>query len=89
MKSGQEGGMQFGTISAIHVIVLDIYPSQLVRDLVRSDVRMRHGDSGGPIVAYSDHGNLYGIVATHDFWGRYHTPIDQITSEMGVTAVLN
>lgn len=47
------------------------------------------GDSGGTVVESSDKGDLYGIVATHDWWGYYHTPYDQITSEMGITAVLN
>lgn len=50
---------------------------------------MEHGDSGGTIVELSDQGDLYGIATTHDWWGRYHTPIDRITTEMGVTPVLN
>ena len=62
---------------------------EYIRDLVRSNTAMAHGDSGGTIVESNDKGDLYGIVSTHDWWGYYHTPIDQITSQMGVTAVLN
>ncbi len=50
---------------------------------------MFHGDSGGSVASYWDRGNLYGIVAAHDTWGYYHTPIDQITAHMGVTPILN
>ncbi len=89
MKSGQGGGVDFGTVSAIHVTVLNVAQGEYVRDLVRSNTVMAHGDSGGTVVESGDKGDLYGIVATHDWWGYYHTPIDQITSQMGITAVLN
>lgn len=89
LKTGQAGGVDRGVVSAIHVTVVDLYERQYIRDLVRSNVLMEHGDSGGTIVELSDQGDLYGIATTHDWWGRYHTPIDRITTEMGVTPVLN
>lgn len=89
MKSGQAGGLDFGTVSAINVSVYNVLEGEYIRKLVRSDTLMEHGDSGGTIVASSDRGNLYGIATTHDWWGYYHTPIDQITAHMGVSPVLN
>ena len=91
MKSGQAGGLDFGTVSAINVTVYEPFtsPPQYIKNLVRSDTNMDHGDSGGSIVESGDREDLYGIVATHDSWGQYHTPIDQITAHMGVSVVLN
>lgn len=89
LKSGQAGGVSTGTISAIHVTVIDFWEGEYIRDLVRSNTRMAHGDSGGTIVEFGDRGDLYGIATTHDWWGYYHTPIDRITSELRVTPVLN
>lgn len=89
MKSGQAGGLNFGTVSAINVSVYNTLKGEHVKKLVRSDTLMEHGDSGGTIVESSDRGDLYGIVTTHDLWGNYHTPIDQITANMGVSPVLN
>jgi len=89
MKSGQKGGVDFGTVSAIHVTVIDFLSGFYLRDLVRSDVSMEHGDSGGTIVKSDDRGDLYGIATIHDWWGNYHTPIDNITTEMKVSPVLN
>ena len=89
MKSGQAGGVDFGTVSAVNVTVLNALEEQYIRGLVRSNTVMAHGDSGGTVVESSDKGNLYGIVTTHDWWGYYHTPINHITSELGVTPVLN
>ncbi len=60
-----------------------------MKNLVRSNTLVNHGDSGGPVVESGDRGDLYGIVAGHDWWGYYHTPIDQITAHMGVLPVLN
>lgn len=57
--------------------------------LVRSNTIMTHGDSGGTIASSDDRGNLYGIVATHDTWGYYHTSYDNIVNEMNISAVLN
>ena len=48
---------------------------------------MNYGDSGGPVVESGDRGD--GISTAHDWWGYYHTPIDQITAHMGVLPVLN
>ena len=89
MGTGQEGGIHFGQVSAINVSVLDIYHGEYHRGLVRSNANFEHGDSGGPVVEMGDRSDLYGIITTHDWWGRYHTPIDNITSQMGVTVVLN
>ena len=89
MKSGQAGGVDFGTVSAVNVTVLNALEEQYIRGLVRSNTVMAHGDSGGTVVESSDKGDLYGIVTTHDWWGYYHTPINHITSELGVTPVLN
>jgi len=89
MKSGAYGGIDFGTVSAINVTVLDVVNNYYVKNLVRSNTLMDHGDSGGTIVENSDRGDLYGIVAADDWWGYYHTPIDLITASMGVTPVLN
>ena len=89
MKSGYVSGATFGTISALHVTVLNILDGELIRDLVRSNMVVRHGDSGGTVVASGDKGNLYGIISTHDWWGVYHTAYDNIADEMDITAVLN
>lgn len=89
MKTGQAGGVDIGTISALHVTVLDLYAGEYMRDLVRSNVLMDHGDSGGTIVEFRDNSDLYGIMITHDWWGQYHAPIDRITSTLGITPVLN
>ena len=88
MKSGYAGGATFGTISALHVTVLNLWDGEIIRDLVRSNVAFRHGDSGGTVVASDDKGNLYGIIFTHDWWGVYHTSYDNIADEMDITAVL-
>ena len=50
---------------------------------------LKHGDSGGTVVENGDKSDLYGITAAHDWWGTYHTPIDQITAHMRVSPVLN
>ncbi len=89
MKSGQASGVTFGTISALHVTVLNLLDGEIMRDLVRSNVAFKHGDSGGPIVASGDKGNLYWILTTHDLWGVYHAAYDNIADEMDITAVLN
>ena len=89
MKTGQAGGLDFGTVSAINVTVLNIQDGEYIKNLVRSNAVMDHGDSGGSVVESSDRGDLYGIVSTHDLWGYYHTPIDQITAHMGINPVLN
>ena len=89
MKSGQSCGVDFGTVSAVNVAVLNALEDQYIRGPVRSNTVMAHGDSGGTVVESSDKGNLYGIVTTHDWWGYYHTPINNITSELDVTPVLN
>lgn len=88
-KTGQAGGRDFGIVSATNVSVLDVVEGYYVKNLVRSNTQMDHGDSGGPVVEKNDRGDLYGIVAAHDWWGYYHTPVDQITAHMGVTVVLN
>lgn len=88
-KSGQQGGVDSGYVSALHVTVIDFGAGYYVRDLVRSNAAMDHGDSGGTIVEYYDKHDLYGIVAAHDWWGNYHTPIDRIVSDMNITPVLN
>ena len=69
--------------------VLNLFEREFVKHLVRSDVHVEHGDSGGPVVSRDDADNLYGIIVTHDFWGKYHVPIDQITKHMKVSPVLN
>lgn len=86
MKSGQAGGIDFGQVSDTNVTVFtgDYY----VKNLVRSNAVMDHGDSGGTIVENGDRSDLYGIVAADDAWGYYHTPIDQITAHLGVSPVL-
>lgn len=89
MKSGSAGGVSFGTVSAVNVTVLNFAEGEYVRGLVRSNTAVAHGDSGGTIVESSDKGDLYGIATMHDWWGNYHTPINHITSELGVTPVLN
>jgi len=89
MKTGQAGGIDFGTVSATNVTVYIPLDGYYVKHLVRSNANMDHGDSGGTVVEYSDRGDLYGIVAADDWWGYYHTPIDQITAHMGVSPVLN
>ena len=89
MKSGQAGGIDFGTVSAVNVTVLIAEKGEYIRGLVRSNTVMAHGDSGGTVVESSDKGDLYGIATIHDWWGYYHTPINHITSELGVTPVLN
>ena len=89
MKSGYAGGVRSGIISALHVTVIDFWEGEYIRDLVRSNTLMAHGDSGGTIVEYGDKGDLYGIATTHDWWGNYHTPIDRITSTLKVTPILN
>lgn len=89
MRSGQAGGLDFGTVSAINVSVYNVLEGEYIRNLVRSNTLMEHGDSGGTIVENSDRSDLYGIATTHDWWGYYHTPIDQITAHMGVSPVLN
>ena len=89
IKSGQAGGVRSGTVTALHVTVLNIAEGELIRDLVRSHMLIEHGDSGGPVVAYGDFGNLYGILSTHDWWGVYHHAYDDIADEMDITAVLN
>ena len=89
MKSGYAGLVDFGTVSAIHVTLLNFAEGEYVRDLVRSDTSIEYGDSGGTVVKSDDKGDLFGIVNHADWWGSYHTPIEQITSEMGITPVLN
>ena len=89
MGTGQAGGIAFGQVSAINVTVLNIAYGEYHKGLVRSDASFAHGDSGGPVVEMNDRSDLYGIITTHDWWGNYHTPIDNITSQMGVTVVLN
>ncbi len=89
MGTGQAGGIHFGQVSAINVSVLNAAAGQYHKGLVRSNAAFAHGDSGGPVVENNDRGDLYGIITTHDWWGKYHTPIDNITSQMGVTVVLN
>ena len=88
MKSGYAGGVDFGIVSAVNVTVLTL-EGEYIRGLVRSNTAIEHGDSGGTVVESSDRGDLYGIVTTHDWWGNYHTPINHITSEMGIVPVLN
>ena len=88
-KTGAAGGRDFGTVSATNVSVYDVLNGYYVKNLVRSNAVMDHGDSGGPVVESGDRGDLYGIATAHDWWGYYHTPIDQITANMGVTVVLN
>ena len=89
MKTGAAGGISYGTVSAVNVSVYSVLDGYYVQNLVRSDVAMVHGDSGGTIVSASDKGNLYGIATAHDWWGNYHTPVDQIIAHMGVTPILN
>lgn len=88
-KTGAEGGRDFGTVSATNVSVLDSLEGYYVKNLVRSNTNMDHGDSGGPVVESGDRGDLYGIATAHDWWGYYHTPVDQITAHMSVSVVLN
>ena len=88
LKTGQAGGVDGGTITTVDVTVIDFLKGEYMRGLVRSTMVMEHGDSGGTIVERTDQGDLYGIATTHDLWGYYHTPVNQITSEMGVTPVL-
>lgn len=64
---------------------IDTRLGQIQAELVRSNTRMARGDSGGTIVEFGDRGDLYGIAATHDWWGYYHTPIDRIASELSDT----
>ena len=89
LKSGYKGGVASGTISAIHVTVINALNGEYIRGLVRSNTLVFHGDSGGTIVEFGDRGDLYGIATTHDWWGSYHTPIDRITSTLGITPILN
>ncbi len=89
MGSGQAGGIHFGQVSAINVSVLNSLEGEYHKGLVRTTAPLTHGDSGGPVVEKNDRSDLYGISTTHDWWGTYHTPIDNITSQMGVTVVLN
>ncbi len=89
-KSGQlTGSYQHGIVSAINVSVIDIIYGQYIKHLVRSNIHAGHGDSGGTVFDRDDNGNLYGILITHDVWGRYHAPVDQITAHMRVSPVLN
>jgi len=89
LKSGYAGEVDEGVVSALHVTVIDFLNEYYVRDLVRSDTPMEHGDSGGTIIEKKDQSDLYGIATAHDWWGRYHTPIDRIITEMSVTPILN
>lgn len=89
LKSGYAGYTDAGTVSALHVTVIDSLNGYYVRDLVRSNAIMDHGDSGGTIVELYDQSDLYGIVAAEDWWGYYHTAIYRITNDMGVSPVLN
>ena len=88
LKTGFMGGVNRGIVSAVDVTVIDFLEGEHTRGMVRSNAMFTHGDSGGTIVELADQGDPYGIATTHDWWGNYHVPIDQITSEMGVTPVL-
>ncbi len=89
LKTGYAGGADNGIVSAVDVTVIHFWEDEYVRGLVRSNAVFEHGDSGGTVVELTDNGDLYGIATTYDWWGRYHTPINQITSEMGVTPVFD
>ena len=89
MKSGATGGIKFGVVSAINVSVINAEYGEYIKNLVRTDIEVEHGDSGGPVVDNYNRGNLYGIMSTHDWWGVYHVPIDRIIVHMKITPILN
>jgi hypothetical protein len=90
-KSGITTGNTLGTVTSTSVTLT--YSGVTVTNLVNASLNVDCGDSGSP-VTNSFGGSLYGIaVAKNGGCGvttnvAYWTPIDQITSQLGVTPIL-